>query len=237
MTPLPTSRLRRPPPARSTAHQPAIAAAVGVQVAIIVDAADDGTEQGNVKIRKELSEPTTMEFVETPLQDAVDYLKDLHGIEIQLDKRALDEAGVGADTPVTHALKGISLGSALRLLLGNMPTPLTFVVRDSVLMITTPEAARAMVALKTYDVGDLVDGKEGMEALSNFLQQLLAPHAVSAAKPGGESLRILGYRNLLFVRAPVNDQEEVVRILNEIRKKTAVKKSDDKKAILLPAPQ
>ena len=57
------------------------------------------------KIREELAKPTTMEFIETPLQDAVDYLKDLHSIEIQLDSKALEEAGVSNETPVSRTLQ------------------------------------------------------------------------------------------------------------------------------------
>ena len=39
----------------------------------------------------------------------IDYLKDYHKIEIQLDKKALDDVGIGSDTPVTKNLKGITL--------------------------------------------------------------------------------------------------------------------------------
>ncbi len=108
------------------------------------------------RIEKELGEPTTMEFVDTPLQDAIDYLKDVHNIEIQLEKTALEEAGVGSDTPVTRTLKGISLRSALRLLLADLPTPLTYVIEDEVLKITTVDKAAAKLVVKAYPVADLV---------------------------------------------------------------------------------
>ena len=64
------------------------------------------------RIRKQLDEPTSIEFVEAPLQDVIDYLKDLHNIEIQIDTKALEDASIGADTPVTRNLKGITLKSA-----------------------------------------------------------------------------------------------------------------------------
>ncbi len=72
------------------------------------------------KIEEALKQPTQIEFVETPLKDVVDYLKDLHKIEIQLDSPALKEAGVDESTPVTKNLKGISLHSALKLLLDEL---------------------------------------------------------------------------------------------------------------------
>ena len=49
-----------------------------------------------------IENPTTMDFTETPLQDAVDYLKELHNIEIQLDTKALGDAGIAPDTAVTR---------------------------------------------------------------------------------------------------------------------------------------
>lgn len=106
------------------------------------------------RISKALDETTSMEFVETPLSDVVDYLKDLHKIEIQLDTRALEDAGAGSDTPITKNLKGISLRSALRLLLGGLD--LTYVIKDEVLLITTPEKAGSELVTKVYPVADLV---------------------------------------------------------------------------------
>ena len=45
------------------------------------------------KIEEALKQPTQIEFVETPLKDVVDYLKDLHHIEIQLDSAGLEGSG------------------------------------------------------------------------------------------------------------------------------------------------
>ena len=72
------------------------------------------------RITQALSEATALEFIETPLQDVIDYLKDRHGIEIQLDCRALDDVGVPSDTPITKALRGVSLRSGLRLMLADL---------------------------------------------------------------------------------------------------------------------
>ena len=106
------------------------------------------------KIRKALDSPTSLEFTETPLNDVIDYLKDLHNIEIQVDNKALDEAGVASDTAITKSLKGISLRSALRLMLG--PLELSYVIKDEVLLITTKEKAENELVTKVYPVADLV---------------------------------------------------------------------------------
>ena len=119
-------------------------------------AAVDLKEKGGAeeKIRKALEDTTSIEFVETPLSDVVDYLKDLHNIEIQLDTKALDDASLGSDTPITKNLKGITLRSALRLMLGGMD--LTYVIKNEVLMITTVDKANTDLVTKVYPVADLV---------------------------------------------------------------------------------
>ena len=106
------------------------------------------------KIFAELDNNTKLEFVETPLNEVIDYLKDLHQIEIQIDEKALKDVGIDSKTAVTKNLSGISLRSALRLMLKEMD--LTYVIRDEVLLITTPEEANAKLVTKVYPVADLV---------------------------------------------------------------------------------
>ena len=106
------------------------------------------------RIEAALKSPTDMEFVELPLDQVIDYLKDYHQIEIQLDKTAMDDVGIETDTPVTKNLKGITLRSGLRLMLRELK--LTYVIQDEVLLITTPETAEAHLTTKVYPVADLV---------------------------------------------------------------------------------
>ena len=106
------------------------------------------------RIEEALRSPTQIEFVETPLSDVVDYLRDYHKIEIQLDKKALGDVNIGTDTPVSKTLRGISLKSALRLMLRELQ--LTYIIQDEVLLITTPEEADARLVTKVYPVADLV---------------------------------------------------------------------------------
>lgn len=112
-----------------------------------------GSEQ---RIYAELNKvmPVGMEFVETPLKDAMTFTADQHSIPIVINAKALRDAGINVDTPVTKSLKGITLRSALRLLLKDVD--LTYVVRDEVLQITTPDDAESLVTTKVYPVGDLV---------------------------------------------------------------------------------
>jgi hypothetical protein len=176
---------------------------------------------GEAKIRLELKNPTTMDFTETPLQDAVDYLKELHNIEIQLDVKALGDAGIVADVAVTHQLKGISLDSALKLLLHDLE--LTTVVTNEMLLITTPAAASRMIEVRIYDVGDFISAAGDTEKLAQVLVTLLSPsdEPKASGPPARKSslIEIVAFQNLLLVRASIPDHDELTRILPEIRDK------------------
>jgi hypothetical protein len=115
------------------------------------------------RIRDALGNETDLEFNEVPLRDAVDFIKDKHGIEIQLDERLLTEATVKNDTPITINLKGISLRSALRLMLSRLPNHPTFVIGDEVLFITTREGASDRKLVRIYNVGELIETRRGPE--------------------------------------------------------------------------
>src|SRR5256885_5898280 len=93
-------------------------------------------------IRAALDQKTDIKFVETPFSGVIDDLKQRHGIEIQLDHRALDDASIPMNTPVTRSIKGVTLRSALNLLLD--PLDLTYAVQNGVLMITTEAEPRTL---------------------------------------------------------------------------------------------
>jgi len=117
-----------------------------------IDLARQGSAEQ--KIFAALDDDTRIEFIETPLNQVIDFLKDQHDINIEIDTKALDDIGVGSDSPITRNLKGISLRSAFRLMLKDLG--LTYVVKDEVLLITTPEEAESKLVTKVYPVGDLV---------------------------------------------------------------------------------
>lgn len=95
-----------------------------------------------IRIEKALDEVSEPEFIETPLQDFLDYMKDGHGINVEIDTRPLADAGISLDLPITRNTKGVTLKSVLNLTLRNHG--MMFVVWDESLVITTPEGARTL---------------------------------------------------------------------------------------------
>src|SRR5581483_3575519 len=116
----------------------------------------DLTQHGpnETKIPASLDERTELDFADQPLSDVIEYLQQRHEINIQLDNKALSDAGVGSDTPITRSIKNITLRSALKLLLSELD--LTYVIRNEVLMITSKTEAENMLSTRVYPVGDLV---------------------------------------------------------------------------------
>ena len=93
------------------------------------------------------------DFVEIPLGDLCEDIERKYGIAVQPDRRALEANGCGTDTPVSVSVRGITLHSALSLVL--RAHNLTWMIRDEVLVITTQEEAESELLTRVYPVRDL----------------------------------------------------------------------------------
>jgi len=93
-----------------------------------VDLANPGSSEK--RLYDALDQPVEeLNFQETPLRDVINQLKDKYDIPILADKKAFEDAGLDLDTTVvTQNVSGISLRSALRLLLGDID--LTSLIKD-----------------------------------------------------------------------------------------------------------
>ncbi len=109
---------------------------------------------GRRAIEAALEQPTSLEFTEESFSNIIDHLKAVHKIEIVFDSATLEEVGFATDKQVTVSLKGVSLRSALDLLL--RAEGLVFTVWDELLLITTPERRDSCLIVEVYDVADLV---------------------------------------------------------------------------------
>lgn len=121
-----------------------------------VDLAKSGSSEE--RIYEALAAPArNFEFFEAPLTEAISRIKEDHEIPIVLDEKALADAAIGTDTLITKSLKGITLRSALKLMLKDHA--LSYAIRDEVLIITTQEQVDTNPdyrPTKVYPVADLV---------------------------------------------------------------------------------
>jgi hypothetical protein len=163
------------------------------------------------RIRAALQEETKLEFVETPLKEALTYIADKLKFDIQYDVVALREAAVDPTAiPVSINVHGIKLASALNLILSQ--NKLTTIIQDEVLQITTKERANSTLVMRVYDVHDLAE--------ADNIEQLVG---ILSSTPGDQDqvgkirwLR-LGGKYTLFVSKPESVHDGIRQILADLR--------------------
>ena len=129
-------------------------------------------EQGAPKPAEAAAPPArggTIDFKEVAFADAVDYLRDVTGLNISVNWRALEEAGVSKTDPVTLRLKNVTVRQVLKLMLQNVaPGKLAYSVDGNVLNITTLELSRKNMVTRIYHVEDLITDLPQFEQAPNF---------------------------------------------------------------------
>jgi hypothetical protein len=185
--------------------------------------------QPDPRLVKALSEPTQAEFVEAPLQDVVDYFKDKHRVEIQIDTRAMEDESIGTGTPVTCNLKGVSLGETLDLILHQLR--LVYVIHGAVVMITPEQTGPGPLSVRLYDCAWAAP--DGLADLAEVVSLIDSGGAVALAGLEGAEMdggaenepafRAVPYGSCLVVRASDIEHETVRRLLAELRAATESK--------------
>jgi hypothetical protein len=131
---------------------------------------------------------------------------------------------------VTKHLKDISLRSALKVMLDELQ--FTYVIRNGVLLITTPTKAKTDEFLETrvYPVADLVlqdhrGGALDLQPLKDVLNTTIVAKTYDG--PGGCIAGIVvGNRPLLVVWQSVDIHEQIERTLEVLRKAGGLKGPD-----------
>jgi len=86
-------------------------------------------------VRKALDQETKLAFIDTPLEEVVSYLRQLHGINIVLDQAGFKAAEIEVDLPITCNIEGLPLADSLDIML--LGTGLHYQDRGLWLLITT----------------------------------------------------------------------------------------------------
>ena len=109
---------------------------------------DAGKTPAELEIAQILKQPANMNFILTPLEEAIHNISLSHGVRIVIDRKTLEQAGISADAPVTFELDGVDLGRSLRFLLNSCN--LSYVVKHECVQVTTKEVADANRTLAIY---------------------------------------------------------------------------------------
>ena len=93
-----------------------------------------------------------------PVADAIDSLRDLTGANLHVNWRALEEQGIGKDTPVNVHVRSVTIEKALNLILSEAGAgdKLAYYVDQGVIEITTREVADRQMVMRVYPIDDLL---------------------------------------------------------------------------------
>ncbi len=203
--------------------EPPTARAVRIS-AVPIGSLGTPTSSAELTILEALTHPTSLDFIEEPLQGVVDYWKEEHGIEIQIGCRALEDIGLSTDEPVTRRLDGVSFRSALDLVLGDFD--LTWTIDSEVLLITTPDEDEQRQPIKVYDVADLVVCRDAddqrwddFDALVDTITSIVAPDTWEETTGGSGNIagQSFGSAKVLVIRQSYQVHLEIARLLDTIR--------------------
>lgn len=99
-----------------------------------------------------------VKFDAVGLSDAIDFLRDIGGLNLRVDWKTLEAAGIDRTTPVTFYLRNVSVRKALDTILREAGSgqKLAFEIEEGVIEVTTQEKADQILTTEVYDIRDLM---------------------------------------------------------------------------------
>lgn len=153
-----------------------------------------------------------VEFIDTPLKDALDFLEDAHKTKVILKENALQEEGVAIDEPINLKAK-----SPFYLILNRMlkPLGLAWYYEHEILFVTTQVVADENLSTKYYPAKPLLDLGLSELQIINLIEQETSGPWQNIDGTGGQAL-FLG--QTLAVRQTFHVHVEVAAILEALKK-------------------
>jgi general secretion pathway protein D len=111
--------------------------------------------ESELQIEKSLGQKVSLHFHDVALTEVIRHIATVHGINIAMKTRAIETEGLTASQPVSIDVDGITLSSALNLLL-DQAGGLVYSIENETLMITNRLEQETKLELRTYNVADLV---------------------------------------------------------------------------------
>ncbi len=162
------------------------------------------------RIYSALDHEVHFDYLDQPLKDVIEDISFNHKIPIVIDTKALEDFAIDTATPITRQLKGVTLRSALQLTLRQLE--LTYVIRDEVLQITTPEKAAANPSIHLYPVAELVPPDGDGQVLVELIKTVVAPKTWCAPDATG-AIFYVEHLQTLFIRQTDEVFHEIEELL------------------------
>jgi hypothetical protein len=193
-----------------------------------------GAIESQARILHALEEPISLNAVDMPLRDVVDRLQADCRISIQLDVKAITDAGGVPEMQITGNFSNIRLRSALELML--VPHELNWIIHADSLLITSDAKAKEHVETRIYPVHDLVEGGSEMgegedyDSLLDLLTSTIAPTTWTDSGGTGSLSPFPNSKALVVSHTrEIHEQIEVLFArLRDVREQQGIRVSDGK---------
>ncbi|MHC4828814.1 MAG: type II secretion system protein GspD, partial [Planctomycetota bacterium] len=208
----------------------------------------ESAAEGRIRRTLDTSE-VTINFPGTSFNDAIDFLRDVTGLNYVVTATAQEEVD-GAEPEISLKLKSIKLKNALELILADAGD-LTYRVRQDAIVINTKDDEKDALVLRFYRVDEIIGDRPDYEAPKIALKR---PGGDGEGGGGGAILDIgdddgetgtgftadklielieqkLGDQDdgsveflggLLMVRMPVEAHRKIEKLLDQLRKTTGI---------------
>lgn len=135
-----------------------------------------------------------MKFTGVTFGDAIDFVRDVAGVNIHVNWKALEQENVTADTPVNIRLRSVTVRKMMNLLLSEASggDALTYYVDQGVVEITTRALADKKVYTRVYPVDDLVMDIPEFGDAPNFNLQSITQQGSQSGGGGSSGSGIFG---------------------------------------------
>jgi hypothetical protein len=128
------------------------------------------------------------------LADALDFIRDVSGVNMHVEWKTLEAAGINRDTPVNVRLRGVSLRKALNTIMAEAGggDQVGWTTDDGVVTITTKEKINAITYTRIYDIKDLLMEIPDFTDAPNFSLQSTSTTGGQGGGGGGGGQGLFG---------------------------------------------
>ncbi|QDT88822.1 thioredoxin domain-containing protein [Gimesia algae] len=204
------------------------------QTTILKGSRQSSATSAEHRLHQALMKEVSLNSEKIPLVDVLRSLQQSEGINLFIHSRGLEEEGVELKTPVTIHVDGVTLKSALNLILE--PLQLAYQVRDNTLVITSHTRAQGKKVVISYPVADLAipippggpvpfdekalsarSSANDLDKLTKIIQTTVQPN--SWDKVGGTaSIRPHDSTLSLVIRQSSQAHQEIAEVLAQLRR-------------------
>ena len=176
-----------------------------------------------VRIRAALSRRLPeVRFDAAAISDVIDFVRDVTGINILVNWRALEAAGLERSMPVTLRLKDVTLDQTFRMLereAGGDSVRLGHAIEHGVLVFSTMADLGSRPRVEVYDIGALLGGSgEAREKQITALKAVISAGVdPSSWKDSGGEGTLSAFGDRLSITQTAENHEQIERLLTRLR--------------------